>query len=139
MLLDVPGGTYWQTWERFVRDELDGGGLISSEDHGLYTVATSVEDACDEITGFWSNYHSLRYVGNRLLMRSHRPVSDQTLAEINETAHHLLHDGGDFQRTGPLGPEIDEQDQLDLARISFRHGLGHYGNLRPLIDLINRD
>jgi uncharacterized protein (TIGR00730 family) len=138
VLLDIPGGTYWQTWDRFVREELGGGGLISPDDHTLYTVAESVEQACDAITGFWSNYHSLRYVGDRLVMRSHRPVNDETLAEINEVAHHLLDDGADFQRTGPLGPEIDEQDQLDLARISFRHGLGHYGNLRPLIDLINR-
>ena len=138
ILLDVPGGTYWQSWVDFVRDELDRGGLISDDDHNLYTVATTVEQACDEIAGFWANYHSIRYVGNRLVVRTQRPVSDDTLAEINRTCGELL-DSGSFQRTGPLGPEIDEGDQLGLARIAFRYGLSHYGNLRPLIDLLNRD
>ena len=138
VLLDVPGGTYWDTWTGFVRDELDRGGLISPDDHNLYTVATSVEEACAEVTGFWANYHSIRYVGNRLVVRSQRPVSDATLADINQQCANLVDRGG-IVRTGPLGPEVDEGDQLDLARLSFRYGLGHYGNLRPLIDLINRD
>jgi len=138
VLLDVPDGSYWETWQRFVVDELDGGGLIASDDHDLYTVATSVEEACDEITRFWSNYHSIRYVGNRLVVRMQRPVSDATLAEINERCAGLV-EGGQIERSGPVGPEIDEADETELPRLAFRHGLGHYGNLRPLIDLINRD
>jgi len=137
VLLDIPDGTYWETWQRFVVDELDRGGLISQDDHDLYTVATSVGEACDEITGFWSNYHSIRYVGNRLVVRMHRPVHDATLAEINERCSNLV-DQGRIERSGPLGPEIDEGDDTELPRLAFRHGLGHYGNLRPLIDLINR-
>ena len=122
----------------FVTNELDGGGLISADDHDLYTVATSIEEACEEIAAFWSNYHSIRYVGNRLVVRSLRPVSDDTLSAINEHCTNLVDHGG-FTRSGPLGPEVDEDDVAHLPRLSFRYGMGHYGNLRPLIDLINRD
>lgn len=138
VLLDIPGGTYWERWEEFVHEELDRGGLISSDDHDLYTRASSVAEACEEISGFWSNYRSIRYVGNRLVVRMRRPVSDDTLVSINEACAGLVDEGG-ITRTGPLGPEVDEEDQLDLPRLAFRYGLGHYGNLRPLIDLINRD
>ncbi|HEY1118231.1 MAG TPA: TIGR00730 family Rossman fold protein [Acidimicrobiales bacterium] len=38
VLLDVPGGTYWHSWLRFVQDELVAGGLISPGDLELFTL-----------------------------------------------------------------------------------------------------
>jgi uncharacterized protein (TIGR00730 family) len=137
VLLDVPGGTYWGRWDDYIRTELDDGGYISSDDTDLYCLATTVEQACAEVNGFWSNYHSQRYVGNHLVIRMQREVDDDLLTRINERCFDLVEEGGIF-RTGPLGPEIDDADSLELPRLAFRYNIRHYGNWRPLIDLINR-
>src|SRR5207245_322886 len=33
VLLEVPGGTYWHSWDGFIRDELVTRGLVSPDDH----------------------------------------------------------------------------------------------------------
>src|SRR3954452_817112 len=35
VLLDVPGGTYWQAWAQFIREELAKRGLVDENDLGL--------------------------------------------------------------------------------------------------------
>ena len=60
VLLDVPGGTYWTQWDEYVRAQLSDGGYISSDDTDLYTLVTTVDEACAEINGFYSNYHSTK-------------------------------------------------------------------------------
>ena len=36
VLLDIPGGTYWPEWERFLIDELIPRRLVSPEDRALF-------------------------------------------------------------------------------------------------------
>src|SRR2546421_11546040 len=68
VLLDVPGRTYWGTWDRFVRDELATRGLIDVDDHHLYLITDDVDSAAAEIQGFYRNFHSVRYVGATLVI-----------------------------------------------------------------------
>src|SRR5205823_3940712 len=63
VLLEPEGSSYWSMWERFVRDHLVDGGLVSPEDLSLYELARSLDDAIAIIERFYSNYHSARYVG----------------------------------------------------------------------------
>ncbi|HAS13608.1 MAG TPA: Rossman fold protein, TIGR00730 family, partial [Acidimicrobiaceae bacterium] len=42
VLLDIPGGTYWSSWVRFVKEELVAGGLVSPGDLELFTVTDDV-------------------------------------------------------------------------------------------------
>jgi len=65
VLLEVPGGSYWHAWERFVTEEVIARGLIGSEDSSLYLITDDVLQAAGEILGFYRNYHSLRWVGDR--------------------------------------------------------------------------
>src|SRR5436305_6983128 len=93
VLLDVPGGTYWQTWDRFVRDEFVSRGLVSADDEHLYFITDDVDTASEEIRGFYRNYHSIRYVGQTLVMRMQRaPTSDQ-LAMLNAELDDICVDG----------------------------------------------
>src|SRR5438552_8644442 len=55
VLLDVPGGTYWKSWDRFVRDELMTRGVISTDDEHLYFITDDVDAATTEIRGFYRN------------------------------------------------------------------------------------
>ncbi len=71
VLLDVPGGTYWTKWLEFVEAELAEREYISSEDLKLVYVTDDVDAAVDELTGFYANYHSLRFVEGELVLRVH--------------------------------------------------------------------
>ena len=52
VLVDLPGGTYWREWKRFVREDLLATRMIAPEDLGLFRVVHSAEDAVAEIAGF---------------------------------------------------------------------------------------
>src|SRR4051795_12088661 len=49
VLLEIPGGTYWHAWERFLLDEVAARGLVSPDDHELYRITDDVADATNEI------------------------------------------------------------------------------------------
>src|SRR6478735_2635658 len=68
IMLDVPGGTYWQHWGNFVARELEGPGYVSLEDDHLFCVTDDVQTAVDEILGFYRNYDSQRFVKGRLVL-----------------------------------------------------------------------
>src|SRR5437588_107692 len=63
VMLNEPGGDYWRRWQDFVVDVLVKRGLISPSDLHLYKIADSVDEAVQEIAGFYRVYHSMRYVG----------------------------------------------------------------------------
>jgi uncharacterized protein (TIGR00730 family) len=134
VLAERPGGTFWSHFEGFVVDELLGAGMIAPADLRWWLRTTSVEEACEELTGFYANYHSLRYVGDRLVLRMRRRPSDELLARITEAARDVTVDGR-VLRSGPLPPERD--DVPHLARLVLRPVPRHQGRLRALIDLVN--
>ncbi len=69
ILLDEPGGTYWQGFVNFVDEHLLGGSMISPQDKSLYSVTDRVDDAVEELTHFYRNYHSMRFVREQLVFR----------------------------------------------------------------------
>jgi uncharacterized protein (TIGR00730 family) len=137
VLLEVPGGTYWQSWERFLLEEVAPRGLIDADDHVLYRITDDVEDAAAEILGFYRNYHSRRFVGTRMVLRLQYEPSDADLAMLNADFNDICLKGS-IQRIGPLPPEISDNDHVDLPRIAFVFDLVHHGRLRMLIDALNR-
>ena len=75
VLLDEPGGTYWKGLQRFIEEELLGGGMISPEDVHLYKITDDVDEAVDEVIDFFRVYHSMRYVSDELVFRLKEPLS----------------------------------------------------------------
>src|SRR5204862_1764035 len=57
VFVDRPRGNYWKTWWRFVEDQLLDEALISKEDLSLFKVTDDIEEACEESTRLYSNYH----------------------------------------------------------------------------------
>ena len=75
VLLDAPGGDYWHGWYDFVTKQLLTDGLISAEDLHLVKLTDSVDEAVEEMCTFFRNYHSIRFVGRRLIIRlAHAPT-----------------------------------------------------------------
>jgi uncharacterized protein (TIGR00730 family) len=136
VLLDVPDGSYWRGWHRFVQDQVAARGLVSDEDHHLYKITADVDEAAEELLGFYRNYQSCRWVGDLLVLRLVREPSGSQISMLNEEFGDIVA-GGVIRRTKPLGPERSGADHLDLARIAFRFDRLHYGRLRQLIDRVN--
>jgi uncharacterized protein (TIGR00730 family) len=136
IMLDVPGGTYWQHWGTFVERELERPGYVSLEDDRLFCVTDSIETAVDEIVGFYSNYHSQRFVKGRLVLRMrHAPAPDE-LASLNREFADIV-TRGDMEVIGPTPEEVADDDHADLERIAFRFDRHGWARLRMLVDRLN--
>ncbi|HEX8803680.1 MAG TPA: TIGR00730 family Rossman fold protein [Acidimicrobiales bacterium] len=136
VLLDVPGQTYWRAWEHFLREELVGGGLVSPGDTNLYRITDDVDVAVDTIRGFWRNYHSLRWVGKRLVIRLRAEPTDAEVADLDRRFGHLALEGG-IERTGPLRAKVNDDDVLDLPRLTLRFDVRQGAGFRDMIRAIN--
>jgi uncharacterized protein (TIGR00730 family) len=138
VFIDRPRGTYWKTWWRFVEDQLLDSGLISKEDLALFKVTDDVEEACREISRFYSNYHSSRYVKDVMVIRTKHPVTENLLRTLNEWFNDICVNGGKFISSSPLPQEENEPELAGLHRIVFPFNRTNFGRLRSLIDVINQ-
>ena len=136
VLLDAPGGDYWTALDRFIRNHLVAGELISEEDVNLYRITDRYEDAVDEVLQFYRVYHSMRYVKDRLVLRVQQEIPASRLAALNEGFRDILTDGA-IERSGALPEERDEPELSDLPRLVFRFNRRSHGRLRQLINGIN--
>ncbi len=137
VLIEPEGSTYWATWLDFVRRELiERRGLIGVDDLCLVRHSPTVEDAVAEVLGFYRRYHSARFVGRKLVLRLHEPVSDELLAALNEEFADIVASGR-IERVSASPSELDDGDVPDLPRIGFSFDRVGYARLRRLIDTIN--
>ncbi len=136
VLLDPEGSTYWDRWNDFVAAELLGAGLISEADMNLFKITSSVEDAANEMTRFYKTYHSSRAVGQRLILRLKREISNDELAAINAEYGDIIEDGA-IERIDATDSEVRDDDNLDLHRIAFRFDRHGHARLRMMIDNLN--
>jgi len=138
VMLDSPGGGYWQPLQRYIDDVLIARQLISPSDTALYKITDSVEDAMAEINGFYRVYHSMRYVNGDLVLRLQHPLSDQTMNELRTQFTDILV-AGTFKQGPALPEEANDVHVADLPRLRFRFDRKSLGRLRTLVDVINRN
>ncbi|MGN8552575.1 UNVERIFIED_CONTAM: TIGR00730 family Rossman fold protein [Microbacterium sp. SLM126] len=136
VLLDKPGGTFWRGLERFVHEQLVGSGLISADDFDRLVLTDSVDEAAAAVTGFWRNYDSLRWIGDRLVLRLKATPTEAEVDALNDQFASLLESGG-IERTGPLRVEADDEARATLPRLVLRLNPVHVGSLYRLIRAIN--
>ncbi|WP_431802561.1 TIGR00730 family Rossman fold protein [Microbacterium sp. bgisy203] len=136
VLLDRPGGTFWAGLERFVDEQLIAGGVISPDDFDRVLVTDSVDAAVSEITGFYRNYDSLRWVKGRLVIRLHAAPTAEEIDDLNARFGSLLAQGR-IEATEPLKAEVRDDDRLDLPRIVMTLNQFKVGSLHLLIRALN--
>lgn len=136
VLLDRPGGTFWAGLERFVDEQLVASGVISPDDFGRVLVTDSVDAAVAEITGFYRNFDSLRWVKDRLVLRLHAEPTPAELDDLNARFGDLLVDGR-IEATAPLRAEERDDDRLDLPRVVLTLKQFKVGSLHRLIRALN--
>ena len=137
VLLEAPGGTYWSDWRRFIDGCLTERSLISEEDTQLFRSTNSVENAVDEIEGFYRNYQSVRYVRGTLVVRVLRLPSKEALGRLGRQFADVL-DKPELRVVEPSPQELAEDDALDCKRIALSFNQRDNGRLRQLIDELNK-
>lgn len=137
VLVDERGGKYWQSWQRYVQNHLLKCGMIGPDDRSLYLITDSADEAVREILNFYRVYHSMRYVGDRLVFRLKAAPTDALLDELNRDFRDLLA-YGTFERSEALTGEFNEEHLRDLPRLVFHFDRKSLGRLRQLINLLNR-
>ena len=134
VMLDEPGGTYWKTFDTFVRREMVGRGMVGPTDPDLYRITDDVETAAAEVEGYYRNYHSQRYVRDSLVLRMRRALAPETLVEVNTRFADIL-SGPVVQAPGPVAGEGDELPELPRLVLPFNRS--GFSRLRSLIDVVN--
>jgi len=99
-------------------------------------ITDDVERAVDEVTGFYSNYHSQRYIEGILVIRLQRAPDDAELDALNEEFADIVARGR-IERIDATPAERADDDHVDLDRIAFRFDRHNYARLRELIDRLN--
>ncbi len=136
VLIDRPGGTFWKTWDRQVREHLLRDQLISPEDLNLYQITDDVDQAVKIITRFYRNFHSSRFVKDLFVIRLKHAPSDSALQAMNEDFADI-NTGAPIKRLKPTPEEVADDEHLDLPRIAFKFNRKDYSRLRQLIDVLN--
>jgi len=134
VFVDEPDGDYWESWEHYVTSHLGQRGLISPQDPSLFRVTDNVEAAVEEVTRFYRNYHSSRFVGDVLVLRVREAPDAAVLEALSREFADILAEGA-IEASGPLAGEGGEVPQL--ARLVLHFDRKSMGRLRELIDRLN--
>jgi uncharacterized protein (TIGR00730 family) len=138
VLVDTPGGSYWEDWKGYIEGHLRERGLIDERDTKLFEVTHDLDRAVEIVQSFYRNYDSLRFVRNRLVLRVKRPVSDALLERLNVSFSDLVA-RGKIERTLAFAEEDDEPETRDLHRLVLDFDRKSYSRLRQLIDFLNEE
>jgi hypothetical protein len=136
VLIDDDSG-YWEMWLDFIKDAMLGRGYISAEDFAIFTITRDVEEAVKVIEEFYRNYHSMRFVDGRLVIRLNKDLTDANIEQLSEEFPGVIPTGGKICRSLPLAEEADEPDLLRLPRLLLDFDHQHYGLLIAFIGRIN--
>lgn len=136
VLIDRPGGTYWKTWDKHVREHLLRDQLISPDDLNLYQIADDTDQAVKLITRFYRNFQSSRFVKDLFVIRLKHAPSDSAIEAMNEDFSDIV-TSSPIQRIEATPEELADNDNVELPRIGFGFNRRDYGRLRQLIDVLN--
>jgi len=136
VLVEAEGEGYWESLMDFFRSQFVARGFINSTDLTLFKIVHSAETAVEEIHGFFRNYHSLRIVGNRMVMRLHHRLLNNEVEQLSQNFSDILKCGV-FEQSDALAEEWDEPEIWHLPRLVFSYNWKELGRLRQCIDWVN--
>jgi uncharacterized protein (TIGR00730 family) len=135
VMVEQPGGTYWKDWDEFVRGELLGKGMISPEDTVLYHITHDAQEAIEHVARFYSNYQSLRYVQDDLVLRVRQAPTPEELARLSAEFTDIVTEGAIAVSTTDRAEPPSGLPTLPCLVLKFnRRSLSR---LRMLIDALN--
>jgi hypothetical protein len=145
VLIDQPGGTYWQAWDAYLQTHLVERDLVGPMDLKLYTITDNLATACEAISGFYRVYHSSRYVGDRLVIRLNQALSDVDVEQLNHQFQDIVVQGKihksaalpeESQHQQPQPQQVQDATEA-LPRLVFHFNQKDHGRLYQMIATIN--
>jgi uncharacterized protein (TIGR00730 family) len=136
LMLEAEGTGYWGPMIDFATEVLVAKGLISPDDMELFSFTHDADAAAEEITGFYANYHSQRYVDGKLVLRLATPPSAGLVEELNDEFTDIVVSGR-IEAIEPTAAEVNDGDALDMSRLCFHFDRRQFGVLRRLINRVN--
>ena len=137
IFVDTPRGQFWNPMIRFFDQQLQRQKMISPSDESIYKVTRSAQDAVKAILHFYSTYHSLRYVGDKLAIRLKKPLTPSAISQLNRQFRDILAAGTTIHQGAALTQEADETALKDLPRLILRFNRREFGRLCHFIWRIN--
>ena len=137
VLVDAPGGEYWQSLLQFMASQLGEQRYILPSDLKLMRLVHSAEAAVQEITDFYRNYHSSRWLKDLLAIRLQRPLNPVAIEQLHQQFGELSRDGR-FLQQPYCSLDQDEPEFCHLTRLTFPFTAHDQGRLRELIDFTNQ-
>jgi len=134
VLVDTPKSLFWKSTLALLKKQMQAGGLISPCDLALMRHIQDADKAVGELTGFYKNYESSRFLRDQYLIRLRKPVSDEALQKLNERFKDILVSGR-FERFDDI--REDDHPDSSLHRVVFDFDRSNYSRLRQLIDHLN--
>jgi uncharacterized protein (TIGR00730 family) len=131
------GDGYWDDWLDFIKDSLLKRELISGEDFSLFSITRDPVEAVQVIDDFYRNYHSLRFVKNKLVIRLNKVLDSDHLHILTNEFSEILIPGGKMSLCSPLPEENDQPDLKHLPRLAIEFNRRSYGLLKSVIRRIN--
>ena len=136
VLLDAPGGQFWNGALDFIRNQLEENRYILPTDLKLVSLVYTVEEAVEHINQFYSNFHSTRWLKHQFVIRMNHALSDEAMEHMQHAFADLcLSDH--FHQHAYSGEEQDDAQFSHLARLTFTFNARNHGRLRELVDYIN--
>jgi len=134
VLVETGPKPYWRIWDRWVSGVLVDRRLIERHDTSFYRIVDGPEAAVAAITRFYRVFHSMRIVGEKLVMRLQHPFTDDQVRELQHRFEDILKGPAD-QAPGPIPQENDEYPGQPRLILPFNRA--SYARLRELIDFVN--
>ena len=138
LLIDEPDGTYWTRYIEFLNEELLSNGYINKTDLDLFERTESLDEAVGQIRLFYSRYHSLRYVGEKLVIRLQTAIEKEAVEQLSAGFADILLPKGEMVLSKAFPAESDEPELAHLQRLVVDFDRKDFARLRHLIDAINR-
>jgi uncharacterized protein (TIGR00730 family) len=136
LLMELPGETYWESFDGFIKNELLARKLISEKDLGLYRIVHSPEEGVEYVKRFYSVYHSLRFVRDRLVLRLERDLPDAAVRTLATEFADLIKKGT-IEKSKPLHEEANEPELADKYRLVFTLDRHNPSRLMEMIWRVN--
>jgi uncharacterized protein (TIGR00730 family) len=134
VLVDTPGSSFWKDALSLFKRHMAKSGLISPKDLSLMRHFQDAGRAVQEVTGFYKNYDSSRFLKDQYLIRLKRPLSQTAILYLNTHFTDLV-TGGKFESLDDI--RGDDHADPTLYRLVFNFDRANYARLRQLIDYLN--
>lgn len=138
ILMDLPDGTYWSRWREFLRENVMSRGYIVENEMTFFKIFTEADAAVNEITRYYCNFHSYRFVKRDLVIRLNHAPSPDLIDRLNRDFADIVSDGK-VRKTESSPDEADDPETLHLHRLLVRFNREDFARLRQMIDVINAE